>query len=129
MPQRKVDLLKMIKIKNILKTFNIFFILIILSSCNGKFNFNNTNNKIDELINPQKRNTKDKLEVKISCDDESIERYLKDGWKIKNKKSKQKVCSWKSIPANNSCDIEKDKGCKIIKPDSFGTETIYLLEK
>ena len=117
------------KIKNFLKVLNIFFILILLSSCTGKFNFNKNNNKKDILINSQKSNTKNKLEITISCDEESIGKYLKDDWKIKNKKSKEKVCSWKSIPANDNCDIEKDKGCKIIKPDSYGNETIYLLEK
>ena len=122
------------KIKNFVKSLNIFFILILLSSCNGQFSFNKTNNKSDQLINSQKSNIKDinikdKLEIKISCNEESIEKYLKNGWKIKDKKSKKKVCSWKSVPANNTCDIEKDKGCKIIKADGFGTETIYLLEK
>ena len=117
------------KITNCLKALNIFFILILLSSCNGEFNFNKTNERNDQLINSQKSAIKDKLEIIISCDEESIGKYLKDGWKIKNKTSKEKVCSWKSMPANNTCDIEKDKGCKIIKPDSFGTETIYLLEK
>ena len=130
MPQKIINLLKiMYKIKNLLKTLSIFLILALLSSCKGEFNLNRTNKKNDQLNNSQKSNSKDKLEIKISCDEESIEKYLKDGWKIKNKKSKEKVCSWKSIPANNTCDIEKDKGCKIIKPDSFGTETIYLLEK
>ena len=117
------------KITNLVKALNIFFILILLSSCNGEFNFNKTNKKIDPLINSQKSKTKDQLEVTISCDEESIEKYLKDGWKIKDKKSKEKVCSWKSVAANNNCDIEKDKGCKIIEPDSFGSETNYLLEK
>ena len=115
--------------KSILKLLNILFISILLSSCNGESNLIKKNKKNIQPINSQKSNAKDKLEIKISCDEDSIGKYLKDGWKIKNKKSKEKVCSWKSIPANNSCDIEKDKGCKIIKPDSFGTETIYLLEK
>tara|TARA_B100000925_G_scaffold255751_1_gene209261 strand:- start:181 stop:540 length:360 start_codon:yes stop_codon:yes gene_type:complete len=119
----------MYKVKNLIKALNICSILILLSSCNGAFNFNKLNKKIDPLINSQKSNNKEKLEITISCNEENIEKYLKDGWKIKNKKSKEKVCSWKSIPANNICNIEKDKGCKIIKPDSFGTETIYLLEK
>ena len=117
------------KIANFVKALNIFFILILLSSCNGEFNFNKTNKKNIQLINSQKSNNKDKLEITITCDEDSIEKYLKDGWRIKNKESKDKICSWKSMPANNSCDIEKDKGCKIIKPDNFGTETIYLLEK
>ena len=129
MLQKIVDLLLMIKIKNHIKALNIFFILILLSSCKGEFNFNKTNKKIDPLINSQKSNNKVKLEITISCDEKSIEKYLKDGWEIKDKKSTKKVCSWKSIPANNTCDIEKDKGCKIIKPDSYGNETIYLLER
>ena len=117
------------KITNYVKALNIFFILILLSSCNGEFYFNKKNMNANPIINSQRGNTKDKLEITISCDEESIGEYLKDGWKIKNKTSKEKVCSWKSIPANNTCDIEKDKGCKIIKPDNFGVETIYLLEK
>ena len=129
MLQKIIDLLKMNKITKYIKALNIFLILILLSSCNGEFNFNKRNKNNDPIINSQRSNTKDKLEITISCDEESIDEYLKDGWKIKNKTSEEKVCSWKSIPANNTCDIEKDKGCKIIKPDSFGNETIYLLEK
>ena len=117
------------KMKIFIKTLNIFFILFLLSSCNEASNFNKTKKKNDPLINSQKINKKNKLEITISCNEESIDKYLKDGWKIKNKKSKEKVCSWRSLPANNTCDIEKDKGCKIIKPDKFGTETIYYLEK
>ena len=117
------------KITNCVKALNIFLILILLSSCNREFNFNKKNMTNDQIINPQKSNDKNKLQIKISCNEESIEKYLKDGWKVKNKISKEKVCSWKSIPANHTCDMEKDKGCKIIKPDSFGNETIYLLER
>ena len=117
------------KFTNYLKALNIFLILILLSSCDKEFNFNKRNNNNDPITNSQRSNNKDKLEITISCNEESIGEYLKDGWKIKNKTSKEKVCSWKSIPANKSCDIEKDKGCKIIKPESFGDETIYLLEK
>ena len=117
------------KITNCVKALNIFFILILLSSCNGEFDFNKRDKNNLQIINSQTSNTKDKLEITISCNQGSIGEYLKDGWRIKNKTSKEKVCSWKSMPANKSCDIEKDKGCKIIKPDSFGDETIYLLEK
>ena len=117
------------KIKNFVSALNIFFILTLLSSCNGELNFNKIDKKNDQLINSQKSNTKEELEITISCNGESIEKYLKNGWEIKDKKSKEKVCSWKSISANSTCNIEKDKGCKIIKPDNIGTETIYLLEK
>ena len=117
------------KTKNYLKAINIFFIIIFLSSCNGALNLNGPKNNNDQLINSDKSNLNNKLKIKISCDEESIEKYLKDGWKIKEKESREKVCSWKYIPANDTCDIEKDKGCKIIKPDRLGNETIYLLEK
>ena len=119
----------MYKIKDNLIAIYLFLILIYLSGCNGEINFNRTKNKNHQFIKSDKIDLKDKLEISISCDEESINKYLKDGWKIKNKKSKEKVCSWKSIPANDNCDIEKDKGCKIIKPDKLGTETFYLLEK
>jgi len=122
-------ILTMNKIKSYLKVVNIFFALTLLTSCNGEFNFNKTKNKNDQPINFQESSSKQKLEITITCDEENIEKYLKNGWKIKNKKSREKVCSWKSIPANNTCDVEKDKGCKIIKPDVLGTETIYSLEK
>ena len=35
----------------------------------------------------------------------------------------------KSVPATKDCDMEKDKGCKLTKPDKIGEEKIYLLEK
>ena len=78
------------KITNCLKSLNIFFILFLLSSCNEASNFNKTKKKNDPLINSQKINKKNKLEITISCNEESIDKYLKDGWKIKNKKSKEK---------------------------------------
>jgi len=54
---------------------------------------------------------------------------LEDGWVILNEYSKEKICTWKSVPATKDCDMEKDKGCKITKPDKIGEEKIYLLEK
>ena len=83
------------KINKYIKTINILILLILLSGCNGEFNSIRKENKNDQLINSQKRNSKDKLEIKITCDEESISKYLKDGWIIKDKKSRDKVCSWK----------------------------------
>ena len=117
------------KFKNYIKALNFFLIIISLSSCNGELNLKKTKYKNDQFIKSEEINSKDKLEITISCEEENIEKYLNDGWKIKNKSTRDKVCSWKSIPANVNCDMEKDKGCKITKPDKLGTETIYLLEK
>ena len=86
------------------------------------------NNKKDEqLINSLYEKLKNYQKEGLTITKKEVEDFFY--LLIKNKESKDKICSWKSMPANNNCDIEKDKGCKIIKPDNYGTETIYLLEK
>ena len=70
------------------------------------------------------------IEIIVSCGDNSnFEKYLNEGWKIKQEYSEEKVCSWKTVAASKDCNLEKDKGCKIVKPDKIGEETIYLLVK
>ena len=70
------------------------------------------------------------IEIIVSCEEDSnLEKYINDGWKIKKEYSEEKVCSWKTIAASKDCDLEKDKGCKIVQQDKIGEEKIYLLEK
>ena len=70
------------------------------------------------------------IEIIISCEEDSnLEQYINDGWKIQKEYSEEKVCSWKTVAASKDCDLEKDKGCKLVQPDKIGKETIYLLEK
>tara|TARA_B100001029_G_C14842105_1_gene328922 strand:+ start:310 stop:621 length:312 start_codon:yes stop_codon:yes gene_type:complete len=70
------------------------------------------------------------IEINISCgQDSNLEKYINNGWKIKKEYSEEKVCSWKTISAWKDCDLEKDKGCKLVQPDKIGEEKIYLLEK
>ena len=70
------------------------------------------------------------IEIIVSCGkDSDLEKYISEGWKIKKEYSEEKVCSWKTIAASKDCNIEKDKGCKIVRPDEIGEERIYLLEK
>ena len=85
----------------------------------------------DAKIQKKKINEKENsLEIIVSCEEDSnLEQYINDGWKIKKEYSEQKVCSWKTIAATKDCDLEKDKGCKIVQPDKMGEERIYLLEK
>ena len=74
--------------------------------------------------------TKNSFEITVSCgEDSDLEKYINEGWYIAREYSQEKVCSWKSVPATKSCDMEKDKGCKLIEPDKIGEEKIYLLEK
>ena len=73
---------------------------------------------------------KNSIEIIVSCGENSnLEKYINEGWAIKQEYSEEKVCSWKTIAASKDCNLEKDKGCKIVKPDKIGEEKIYLLEK
>ena len=74
--------------------------------------------------------TQNSVEITISCGEENnLEKYINDGWNIKKEYSEEKICSWKTVPASKDCDLEKDKGCKIVQPDKIGEEKIYLLER
>ena len=85
----------------------------------------NPKEDFNENINSEKKI----MEIKFSCGENRISEYLEDGWIILKEDSQEKICTWKSVPASNDCDMEKDKGCKITKPDKIGEEKIYLLEK
>jgi len=70
------------------------------------------------------------IEITVSCGkNNDLEKLTNEGWRIIKEYSEEKICSWKSVQATKNCNLEKDKGCKIIKPDKIGQETIYLLEK
>ncbi len=115
---------------NIIKKFlQIILIAILLSSCrtsiNKEKNIKNLEKNINETTNAEKK----RMEIKFSCGEDGISEYLDDGWNILKEDSQEKICTWKSVPATKDCNMEKDKGCKITKPDKIGEEKIYLLEK
>ena len=85
----------------------------------------NPKEDFNENINSDKKI----MEIKFSCGENRISEYLDDGWIILKEDSQEKICTWKSVPASKDCDMKKDKGCKITKPDKIGEEKIYLLEK
>ena len=110
----------------VIKQFlQVIFIAIFISSCKTAINEDNPILNSEENINSEKR----RMEIKFSCGEDGISEYLDDGWIILKEDSQEKVCTWKSVPATKDCDIEKDKGCKITKPNKIGVEKIYLLEK
>ena len=83
-----------------------------------------------KAIEKNSTETKTSIEITVSCGEKiMIEQYINEGWKITKEYSEEKICSWKSVAASKGCDMEKDKGCKIIKPDKIGEEKVYLLEK
>ena len=115
---------------NIFKQFSqIILIAIFLSSCRASINEENPIKNLEKNINEISNSEKKRMEVKFSCGEDAISEYLDDGWNILKEDSQEKICTWKSIPATKDCNMEKDKGCKITKPDKIGEENIYLLEK
>ena len=115
---------------NRLKQFSqIFLVLIFLTSCRTSINNEDPLINSDGNINENANLKKKRIEIRFSCGDDGISEYLGDGWIILKEDSQEKICTWKSVPATKDCDMEKDKGCKITKPDKNGEEKIYLLEK
>ena len=107
----------------------VILLAILLSSCKTAikedYPIPNSGKNLNEDINPEKR----RMEIKFSCGEDGIKEYLDDGWKIVKEDFQEKICTWKSFPATKNCNMEKDKGCKITKPDKIGEEKIYLIEK
>jgi len=110
-----------------MKYLGLLLLSLLLSSCNVKDYLIQTKPNKENNLNSNNKNKK--LEITISCGKGSIDKYISEGWIVKNKYSEEKVCSWKSVPVNNKCDMDLDKGCKITKPDKIGEEVFYLLEK
>ena len=115
--------------KKIKQLSQLFLIVIFLTSCKTTKNEDNPVINSEGNINQPTNSEKKKIEVKFSCQEDGISEYLEDGWIILKESSQEKICTWKSVPATKNCDMEKDKGCKITKPDKIGEEKIYLLEK
>ena len=115
--------------KGLKQASKILLIIIFLTSCKSSINKENLINNSEENINENKNSERKRMEIKISCGDGSISKYLEDGWIILKEDSQEKICTWKSVPATKDCNMDKDKGCKITMPDKVGEEKIYLLEK
>ena len=115
--------------KRIKQLSQIFFIIVFLSSCSSSINKGSPTNNLEDNNNANTNAEKKRMEIKFSCGEDGISKYLDEGWIILKKDSQEKICTWKSVPATKDCDMEKDKGCKITKHDKIGEETIYLLEK
>ena len=115
--------------KKINKFSNSLFVALLLTSCSTTMNEDfpkiNSEGEVKEKPNSEKK----RMEIKFSCGDDGVSKYLEDGWIILKEDSQDKICTWKSVPATKDCNMEKDKGCKITKPDKIGKEKIYLLEK
>ena len=112
-----------------MKYLRIIFLSLLLTSCSVKDYLIQTKSNNENNLKSNSKSNNKKLEITISCGKGSIDKFINEGWIVKKKYSEEKICSWKSVPANNKCDIDLDKGCKITKPDKIGEEVFYLLEK
>ena len=115
---------------NIIKNFSqIILIAVFLSSCKTSTNKEYPINNLEKNNEENPNSGKKRIEIKFSCGEDRVSEYLEDGWIILKEDTQEKICTWKSIPATKYCNMEKDKGCRITKPDKIGEEKIYLLEK
>ena len=115
--------------KKIKQISQILLITVFLSSCKSSINKESPINNFEDNIFENTNLEKKRMEIKFSCGDDGISEYLDAGWIILNEDSQEKICTWKSVPATKNCNMEKDKGCKVTRPDKIGEEKIYLLEK
>ena len=115
--------------KNFIKLTQLFLLLMFLSACRTTVNEEESIKESENQKSEQFNTAKSKLEVRYSCGEDEIAEFLNDGWIVVEEYSEEKICTWKSFPANKDCDMEKDKGCKITTPDKIGEEKIYLLER
>ena len=115
--------------RTIINLSQFLLISIFLSSCGTLIKQDYPAIKDEKENNENTQSAKKRMEIKFSCGDDGISEYIDDGWTILKEDTREKICTWKSIPASKNCNMEKDKGCKITKPDKIGEEKIYLLEK
>tara|TARA_Y100000813_G_scaffold188205_1_gene162264 strand:+ start:101 stop:451 length:351 start_codon:yes stop_codon:yes gene_type:complete len=115
--------------KRVKQFSQILLVAILLSSCSSSSDKELPIINFEENINKDEKLEKKRMEINFSCGEEGISEYLNDGWVILREDTKEKICTWKSVPATKNCDMEKDKGCKVTMPDKVGEEKIYLLEK
>jgi len=113
----------------IIKLINVLFLLMFINSCKNMVDKDHQLNSPDESTIEETNTNKNRMEIRFSCGEEGIKKYIEDGWVILEEYTEEKICTWKSVPATKDCDMDKDKGCKITKPDKIGKESIYLLEK
>ena len=120
---------KDLKMKTLKQISSIFIFLFLLASCRTTIDKDKQIINSEEKLLEENNSEKKRMQIKFSCGENGISEYLKDGWIIVKEDSQEKICTWKSVPATKDCDMEKDKGCKITKPDKIGEEKIYFLEK
>ena len=112
--------------KRIKKFLQIILLMMLMTSCRTSINKENPIINSEEITNEKIYSEKKRMEIKFSCGDDGISEYLNNGWIILKEDTQEKICTWKSVPATKDCDMEKDKGCRITKPDKIGKEKLFF---
>ena len=113
-------------IKN-LRLLIVVPIAVLLSGCPLKERLNFDSKSSEDISTEVK--VKETIEVSISCNTETIQNYLDEGWQIVDSSTSEVACSWKTKKASDECDMTLDKGCRINVPDILGEEILYILER
>ncbi len=82
-----------------------------------------------EIPNGIERRITEQKTIEISCENEDIKTYEKDGWKIIDTKESEVTCTWKTKRSKPGCNLKSDKGCRITVPDKKGIKKEYILER
>ena len=90
----------------------IILIAIFLISCKTSTNKKYPINNLEQNNEVNPNSEKKRMEIKFSCGEDGISKYLDDGWNILKEESQEKICTWKSIPATKDCNMEKIKDVK-----------------
>ena len=90
--------------RNLITYFQLFVVLIFLTSCKTIKDEEPIKNN-SQINNEKNYSSANKLEIKVSCADGDISEFLKEGWKVVEEFTEEKVCTWKSYPSNKKCDI------------------------
>ena len=98
--------------------------LILLTSCRTLINNEEPSINSEENIDENYNSKKERMEIKFSCGDDGISKYLDDGWIIIKENLKKNLHL--EIILTKDCDMEKDKGCKLTKPDKVGEENLFI---
>ena len=78
--------------KRIIHFSQLFLVLILLTSCKTT-NKDNPNMDSFDSIDESSNLEKTKIEIKSSCGEEDISKYLNDGWIILKEDSQKKICT------------------------------------
>ena len=93
------------------KLLFIFIIPFLLGSCKAlEKKASEIKNRFQIKSTEEIIESKNSIEIRVSCgEDNDLEKYINEGWSILKEYSEEKICSWKSVAATKTCNMDKDK--------------------